>query len=104
MHFGEEQGCALALADQQLLSGVPPGMPLVVMARRGATVAVSLEEKLAGITTLYTPFAPPEGRVECRDVLQLYAKTVAKDPWDGINDLDQSITAAAWRALGGKPR
>ncbi len=42
-----------------------------------------LEEKLAGIATLYTPYAPPEGRVECRDVLQLYARTVAKDPWDG---------------------
>nr|WP_309693756.1 Xaa-Pro peptidase family protein [Armatimonas sp.] len=42
-----------------------------------------LEEKLTGITTLYTPYAPPEGRVECRDVLQLYARTVAKDPWDG---------------------
>ncbi|WP_395090810.1 aminopeptidase P N-terminal domain-containing protein [Armatimonas sp.] len=41
-----------------------------------------LEEKLTGITTLYTPYAPPEGRVECRDVLQLYARTVAKDPWD----------------------
>ncbi|WP_394792909.1 aminopeptidase P N-terminal domain-containing protein [Armatimonas sp.] len=42
-----------------------------------------LEEKLTGITMLYTPYAPPEGRVECRDVLQLYARTVAKDPWDG---------------------
>jgi bifunctional non-homologous end joining protein LigD len=25
-----------------------------------------------------------------------------KDPWDGIDDVDQAITAAAWRALGGK--
>ena len=34
----QAQGCALALADRQLLAQVPPGMPLVVMARRGATV------------------------------------------------------------------
>lgn len=26
-----------------------------------------------------------------------------KDPWDGIDDLDQAITAAAWKAVGGKP-
>lgn len=26
-----------------------------------------------------------------------------KDPWDGIDDLDQAITAASWRALGAKP-
>jgi Xaa-Pro aminopeptidase len=43
----------------------------------------SLEAALAGVSVLYTPYAPPEGRVECRDVLQLYARTVAKDPWDG---------------------
>lgn len=43
----------------------------------------ALEDALKGVGVLYTPFAPPEGRVECRDVLQLYAKTVARDPWDG---------------------
>ncbi|WP_395138950.1 aminopeptidase P N-terminal domain-containing protein [Armatimonas sp.] len=43
----------------------------------------ALEDALKSVSVLYTPFAPPEGRVECRDVLQLYAKTVAKDPWDG---------------------
>ena len=43
----------------------------------------SLESALAAASVLYTPYAPPEGRVECRDVLQLYARTVAKDPWDG---------------------
>lgn len=43
----------------------------------------ALEEALKGTSVLYTPHAPTEGRVECRDVLQLYAKTVAKDPWDG---------------------
>jgi bifunctional non-homologous end joining protein LigD len=26
-----------------------------------------------------------------------------KDPWHGIDDVDQAITAAAWRALGAKP-
>lgn len=26
-----------------------------------------------------------------------------KDPWLGIDDVDQAITAAAWRAVGGKP-
>jgi len=26
-----------------------------------------------------------------------------RDPWHGINDVDQAITAAAWRAVGGKP-
>jgi bifunctional non-homologous end joining protein LigD len=29
--------------------------------------------------------------------------SLKKDPWAGIDDLDQAITAAAWRALGGKP-
>ena len=28
--------------------------------------------------------------------------SLAKDPWHGIDDLDQAITAAAWRAVGGK--
>jgi bifunctional non-homologous end joining protein LigD len=28
---------------------------------------------------------------------------LAEDPWKRINDVDQAITAAAWRALGGKP-
>ena len=27
---------------------------------------------------------------------------LAKDPWDGIYDTDQAITAAMWRAVGGK--
>jgi len=26
-----------------------------------------------------------------------------QDPWAGIDDLDQAITASAWRALGAKP-
>lgn len=43
----------------------------------------ALEDALKNVSVLYTPHAPSEGRVECRDVLQLYAKTVAKDPWDG---------------------
>lgn len=42
-----------------------------------------LEAQVADITLLYTPYSPAEGRVECRDVLQLYARLVAKDPWDG---------------------
>jgi bifunctional non-homologous end joining protein LigD len=28
---------------------------------------------------------------------------LAKDPWHGIDDLDQAITAASWRALGASP-
>ncbi len=28
---------------------------------------------------------------------------LAKDPWDGIDDIAPAITAAAWRALGAKP-
>ena len=42
-----------------------------------------LETQVAGIAVLYTPHSPAEGRVECRDVLQLYARRVAQDPWDG---------------------
>jgi bifunctional non-homologous end joining protein LigD len=30
--------------------------------------------------------------------------TLAADPWKSIYDVDQSITARAWRAVGGKPR
>jgi Xaa-Pro aminopeptidase len=44
-------------------------------------------EELGGavvnIARLHTPHSPAEGRFECRDVLQHYARTVAKDPWDG---------------------
>lgn len=29
--------------------------------------------------------------------------SLEKNPWDGIDDLDQAITAAAWKAVGGKP-
>ena len=42
-----------------------------------------LETQVADIAVLYTPHSPAEGRVECRDVLQFYARLVAKDPWDG---------------------
>ncbi len=28
---------------------------------------------------------------------------LTRDPWDGIDSLNQSITAAAWKAVGGKP-
>jgi bifunctional non-homologous end joining protein LigD len=27
-----------------------------------------------------------------------------EDPWSGIDDVDQAITAASWRGVGGKPR
>jgi bifunctional non-homologous end joining protein LigD len=30
--------------------------------------------------------------------------TLAADPWSSIHDVDQSITARTWRAVGGKPR
>jgi len=43
----------------------------------------ALEEKIRNVATLYTPHSPAEGRVECRDVLQHFARLVAKDPWDG---------------------
>jgi bifunctional non-homologous end joining protein LigD len=29
--------------------------------------------------------------------------SLGQDPWAGIDDVDQAITAAAWRALGAKP-
>jgi len=29
--------------------------------------------------------------------------SLAKDPWAGIGKVDQAITAAAWKAVGGKP-
>jgi bifunctional non-homologous end joining protein LigD len=29
--------------------------------------------------------------------------SLEKDPWAGIDDVDQAITAAAWKAVGGKP-
>jgi len=32
-----------------------------------------------------------------------YGRGSVWDPWAGIDDLDQAITAAAWRALGAKP-
>jgi len=30
--------------------------------------------------------------------------TLGADPWRAINVVEQSITASAWRAVGGKPR
>jgi Xaa-Pro aminopeptidase len=69
--------------DQTTALFVPGGSAAETLGLDAVYGLEALEEKLAGVTALYTPFAPPEGRVECRDVLQLYAKTVAKDPWDG---------------------
>ena len=60
----------------------------------------TLGDLLAGANRLYTPFCPPEGRVESRDGLQYYARTVAKDPWDGeVSRTDRFIAALRSIAL-----
>src|SRR6185295_13949322 len=69
--------------------------PYSPRARPGAPVAVPLDwEELAhgvdpsGFTTATVPRRMIELRV---------------DPWRGLGELRQSITAAAWRAVGGRP-
>jgi bifunctional non-homologous end joining protein LigD len=69
--------------------------PYSPRARAGAPVAVPItwEELARGVDpTAWTTQTVP-ARLASLDT----------DPWDGIDDVDQAITAAAWRALGGKP-
>lgn len=69
--------------------------PYSPRAREGAPVAtpITWEELAHGVD----PQAFTTATVPLRLV------KLKKDPWHGIDDADQAITAAAWRALGGKP-
>jgi len=59
----------------------------------------ALEQAIAGVERLYTPHSPAEGRVEARDVLLQYARTVAKDPWDGdISRTDRFLDRVRYAA------
>jgi bifunctional non-homologous end joining protein LigD len=69
--------------------------PYSVRARPGAPVAVPItwEELAHGIDpTAFNTRTVPKRLGELRE-----------DPWRDINEIQQSITAAAWRAVGGKP-
>jgi len=69
--------------------------PYSVRARPNAPVAVPItwEELAAGVDpAAFTTRTVPKRLGELKE-----------DPWRGINETQQSITAAAWRALGGKP-
>ena len=69
--------------------------PYSPRAREGAPVAtpITWEELAHGVDpTSFTTATVP-----------LRIAKLKKDPWHGIDDADQAITAAAWRALGGKP-
>jgi bifunctional non-homologous end joining protein LigD len=70
--------------------------PYSPRARPGAPVAVpiSWDELAAGVDPAAFTIASVPRRLF----------TLATDPWQAIHDLDQSITARAWRAVGGKPR
>ena len=69
--------------------------PYSPRAREGAPVAMPItwEELAHGVDPASFTTSTVPARLAKR----------AKDPWDGIDDADQAITAAAWRALGGKP-
>jgi bifunctional non-homologous end joining protein LigD len=68
--------------------------PYSPRARAGAPVAVPItwEELAHGVDAASFTTQTVPARLASLD----------KDPWDGIDDVDQAITAAAWRALGGK--
>jgi bifunctional non-homologous end joining protein LigD len=69
--------------------------PYSPRARAGAPVAVPItwEELARGVDPESFTTQTVPARLASLD----------KDPWAGIDDVDQAITAAAWRALGGKP-
>jgi bifunctional non-homologous end joining protein LigD len=69
--------------------------PYSPRARAGAPVAVPLtwEELASGVDAASFTTQTVPARLASLD----------KDPRSGIDDVEQSITAAAWRALGGKP-
>src|SRR6185503_7214979 len=69
--------------------------PYSPRARENAPVAVPItwEELARGVEPLaFTTATVPRRLASLRE-----------DPWRGINDLEQRITAATWRAVGGKP-
>ena len=68
--------------------------PYSPRARSGAPVAapITWEELAHGVDPL---------SFDTRTV-PLRLSKLKKDPWDGIDDVDQAITAAAWKAVGGK--
>jgi bifunctional non-homologous end joining protein LigD len=69
--------------------------PYSPRARENAPVAVPItwEELARGVDPLaFTTATVPRRLASLRE-----------DPWRGINDLEQRITAATWRAVGGKP-
>ncbi|HSD90178.1 MAG TPA: non-homologous end-joining DNA ligase, partial [Kofleriaceae bacterium] len=68
--------------------------PYSPRARTGAPVAVPItwEELAHGVD----PLAFDTKTVPLR------LSKLKKDPWDGIDDVDQAITVAAWNAVGGK--
>jgi bifunctional non-homologous end joining protein LigD len=69
--------------------------PYSPRARENATVAtpITWEELAHGVD--------PQA-FTTQTIPQRLAK-LKKDPWAGIDDVDQAITAATWRAVGGKP-
>ncbi len=70
--------------------------PYSPRAREGAPVAVPItwDELAHGIDPASFTTKSVPARLAALD----------EDPWIGIEDVDQSINAAAWRAVGGKPR
>ncbi len=69
--------------------------PYSPRARDNAPVAVPItwEELARGVDpTSFTTTTVPHRLAQ-----------LPRDPWDGIDSLTQSITAAAWKAVGGKP-
>ena len=69
------EGATLAAEDAELIREV--------LGVDGVCGVESLPEHLGTFEVIYTPHAPAEGRVGCRDALTHADKLVAADPWDG---------------------